>query len=352
MEFWGLPGHLHQCILQAHYADPNDPRNLEKPGGQPGKYKVIFTLSRPGFSPLPDSEFSVADHLKGDSHLAITKPAMIDLNFPDADAINLSVATENGRFNFTGRPNRNGFLAGIELDEIEAENCKQAAVKAYHALMPTLSSFSLFFNIPLNIYQVDVTELRTNSRLFTMLMPFRNTPLTAVPFDQLSEELLRYASFYREGMNSSSPNYQFLCYFKIIEGLRKRRERLTNEAKDRGEQIQSRPRPIIPETPEDQAKWVDSLFPVRWQLDELALNSIFPSEACGRKVADVVQKELTMIRHRIAHGLLDGGEPAASIDHMPDVDEVDRWLPLTKCLSRLHIKMEFPEYFGDQSILS
>jgi len=47
---------------------------------------------------------------------------------------------------------------------------------------------------------------------------------------EISQEFRKYASYYREGLASNSLNYQFLCFYKIIEGIRKRRHRLTTTA--------------------------------------------------------------------------------------------------------------------------
>src|SRR5438094_5408570 len=44
--------------------------------GVRSEYKIILTLSRPGFSLLPEGEFKQADLFKGDSHLAIAEPAL------------------------------------------------------------------------------------------------------------------------------------------------------------------------------------------------------------------------------------------------------------------------------------
>ena len=61
----------------------------------------------------------------------------------------------------------------------------------------------------------------------------------------MSEDYCHYASLYREALQSNSPFYRFLCLFKIVEGLHKRRGRLTIEAKRQGT-FTSR-KPLIPE---------------------------------------------------------------------------------------------------------
>lgn len=342
----GLPGFQQHLIARPHYEDPNDPRNLGGPGGLPGQYKVVFVFSRPGFPLLPEHRYSFAEKLKGDSHLAITKPAHSDPNNPDADQIRLYAKSNQGNFVFKGYPNDKGFLGKLELESIAAMHLGDAALKAHTALASGLSNISVYLDIPLHIYQMEVTELRTNTVMIGFLVPPTETPLFFIPTDEMTEEFRRYASLYREALNSNSPNYQFLCYYKVIEGMRKRQERLIAEAKAKGEKISSRPRQTIPQTPEEQVEWLNSIFPVRQEWDAMALNSSFPAQSLGRKIYDVVDNELDPIRNRIAHTVLRSGEPTISIDAGLDLDLINEWLPLTKCIARLLIRTEFPNVFN------
>lgn len=341
-----LPGFQQHIIARPQYRDPNDPRNLGGPAGLPGQYKAVFTFSRPGFSLLPEMEYSFADGLQGDSHLAITKPAHSEPNSPDADQVRIYARTPDANFVFTGYPNAKGFLAKIELASFDASHFGDATLKAYRALASGLSNISVYLDIPLHIYQMDITELRTNSVKMSLLGAHTEIPLSMIPTDVMTEEFRRYASLYREALNSNSPNYQFLCYYKIIEGIRKRQERLVLEAKARGETIATRPRLIIPIEAEDQIKWLNSIFPVRQTWDSTALELIFPAKSLGKKVNKIIDGELDSIRNKIAHTVLRSGEPTISIDEGLDMDLVTGWLPLGKCIARLLIKTEFPDVFN------
>jgi hypothetical protein len=343
MDLVGFPGFLQHLSLIPHFRDPNDPRNQFHPAGLPGRYKVIFTFCRPGFSPLHDNNVAPAEHHKGDSHLAIAKPAYDEPNLPGADQVVFQVRTRNGEFVFYGHPNEAGFLGKIESEPFNAQSFQDAQGKAFQAIAPALSNISFFLDVPLNIYQTDVVEMRTGGMMLSMVAPFNETPSFLAPSENLPDDYLKYTSFYREAMISNSPNYQFLCYFKVIEGLRKRRERLIVEAKVRGETPKTPLRQLIPKTREEQRQWLSTLFAVPWPWDDFALNMAFPQASLGRRVSDVVQNELTDIRNKIAHSVLDGGEPTISIDHPPDITQVVEWLPLTKCLARYHIKLEFPD---------
>lgn len=79
--------------------------------------------------------------------------------------------------------------------------------------------------------------------------------------------------------------------------------------------------------------------------DDLAIDSTFPKEAVGRKVNDIVDKELHNVRNKIAHAVLRSEEPTVSIDEGLDIELVAQWLPLAKCIARLVLKDEFPDFF-------
>ena len=64
----------------------------------------------------------------------------------------------------------------------------------------------------------------------TFLPPFQTTPLVTHANSALNPDFRGYASLYRQGLNSDSPVFQFLCYFRIIESVRRRRARLGSEA--------------------------------------------------------------------------------------------------------------------------
>lgn len=194
----GFPGFLQQLHLIPHFKNPNDPRNQLHPGGLPGNYKVVFILCRPGFSLLRDNNIAPAEHHKGDSHLGIAKPAYDEPNLPGADQVKFHIRTPDGEFMFYGLPNEAGFLGKIESEPFLAKHFQDAQNKAFHAIAPTLSNTSFYLDIPLNIYQIDVVELRTNGMMLSMMSPFRETPMFKVPSEEMPDEYLKYASLYRD----------------------------------------------------------------------------------------------------------------------------------------------------------
>src|SRR5690606_40898354 len=75
---------------------------------------------------------------------------------------------------------------------------------------------------------------KTGSHWLELVAPVHERSFATIPTRQYSPEYSFYASLYREGLNSSSSVYEFLCFFKILEGLFARRERLNREVVAKG----------------------------------------------------------------------------------------------------------------------
>jgi hypothetical protein len=138
-------------------------------------------------------------------------------------------------------------------------------------------------DIPVFIYQVDLTEIASGAKRMTFNPPFQTSPLVLRLDAALKPDFRGYASLYREALNSNSPVYQYLCYFKIIESVRLRRKRLGGEARGRGEAF-TRPPELFPSDPDELALWLNAFFTVRpptW--DEMVIESLLMPEVAGKK---------------------------------------------------------------------
>lgn len=341
----GLPGQHQHIITVLRFNPPTDPRNQIGPQGIPGDYSVTFVLERRGYNLLPERQYSYATGLRGDSHLAIAKPAFTPPGNPDATQIRIYARTEDGNFTFRGLPNNAGFLGKIESEPFRANSFSDAEEKAYRALAPSLSNWSVHLDIPLNIYQVDSTHLASGNSRMSMSTASWEVPFSVAPTAELKPEFRGYASLYREALGSNSAVYTFLCLFKVIEGILSRRQRLAVEAKNAAAAF-IRPRRRVPEKPEERIPWLNAIFPVRQTWDPMALDSIFRPEALGKKFGDVIDKILVPLRVDIAHALsLQSGELTLSVDELLHMQKVNNWLPLTKCIVRRMLKDKFPTEF-------
>lgn len=356
LEIRGLPGGRHYIMWRALYEDPDDPRNLGRMGGEPGEYDVLFTLSRPGYSLLPEYSYAVGERLKGDSHLAMRKPALDMPDVPDAPFIVIEMPTTEGIIKLVGHPNENGLLGQFEIRKIKAKTFNGAERKAYQILAAFLSYYSTCLDIPLLVYQVDVTDVRTGSVRVSLANPYPEAPFFIVPAVQISKEWRGYASIYREALNSNSTTYQFLCFFKIIEGVRMRQKQIDRDAKKVGRAVRRSPL-IVPQTTKEQIEWLNEIFPIHLDWDEMALKSIFVDESLGKEASDTNKTKsgdlycdyLRPLRDKVAHGLLsDTGDLTLSfsVDEAFQIPTVQKWLPLTKCIVRWLLKSEFPDDFS------
>jgi hypothetical protein len=145
---------------------------------------------------------------------------------------------------FLGEFNAQGYLGKFSAT-VEANDANEAAWTAHASLAPLLSSLSASADVPLFIESIDAVEEATGNGLTRWVNPFPEQAFNFGSLPLLSEDYCHYASLYREAMETNSSFYRFLCLFKIVEGLHKRRGRLTREAKERGDC--SPRRPLIPE---------------------------------------------------------------------------------------------------------
>jgi hypothetical protein len=334
----GLPGQQQHAIVVNQFRDPNDPRNNGGPKGLPGKYVVTFVLARPGFNLLPESQHSFANGLRGDSHLAVAKPAFSPPGNPDADKILIKGTTEDGKFVFTGFPNQRGFFGKVVSEPFDA--------KAHRALAPSLSNWAVHLDIPLYVVQTESVEVRTQNTQTSIRAPHSEVPLAISPTANLLPEFRGYASLYREALNSNSPVYQFLCLFKMVEAMLKRRARLATAARKAGQPF-TRRYESIPATADVAAiTWLNAIFSIRPNWDSMALASLFPTEVAGKSFQYVIDKVLYPMRVDIAHAIMSqSGELTLTVDELLHTQNLNKWLPLLKCIVRRMLKNDFPADF-------
>jgi hypothetical protein len=151
-------------------------------------------------------------------------------------------------------------------------------------------------------------------------------------------------AWYREALNSNSPVYRFLCLFKIIEGIRIRRLRLGKEAGGAREKCH-RPLEVIPRDDIAAKAWLNTIFPIHREWDPLTLGQIFPTEAKGKRLMHIVVTELEKLRNEIAHSIMQSGELSLSADDLVQIQRVNKWLSLTRCIARRMLKNDFPTQF-------
>jgi hypothetical protein len=340
----GFPG-TYQSLHMLYRFKGDDPRNTLPLGGSPGLYVVTFILHRPGYKLQQEHQLSFSSGLRGDSHLAISKPAFSPPGNPDADQICILGITEDGQFELVGLPNEKGYLGKIVTAPFQAKDRGHAEEIAYRALASPLSNMSLHLDIPLEIGYRETKELSNGSVSISFVSPYLEAPMAINATSNFGPEFPSYAALYREALNTNSPVYQFLCLFKIVEALRARRKRLARESK-RSKTSYANPDEVLPSTPAEIKNWLESLFYIRREFDLSTFESAVPQDLRGRNASDVIDNVLNPLRVKVAHALFgNAGELPMSSDDLTHTHSVTSRLLVTKCLVRRMLKNDFPKDF-------
>jgi len=322
-----------------------DARNSIPVEGIPGLYQVTFVLSRPGYSLVPEGSYSFSGGLDGDSHLAITKPAFVPPGNENASEIVVYCTTEDGHFVFRGAPNKRGVLGKLISEPFNANSRRDAEERAFRALSPSLSNWSVHLDVPLEICQRETCEITTGNVQTSIVTPHFQAPFAVLPAAQSLPEFRGLASLYREALNTNSAVYQFLCFYKIVEALRARRKRLQRRAKKLGTPY-SLPIEVLPATEKEIAAWLRSLFYARPDWDLFAIESAVPSELRGQEMGCVIDSVLKPLRDQVAHALTTAkGDLTLSVDELLHARQVTLRLPMMKCIVRRMLKNDFPAEF-------
>jgi hypothetical protein len=343
MPITSFPGEAAVITMVPYFAS-GDPRNTNDPKGQPGKYRVTIVLSRPGRYEQGERTFIFSDRLSGDSHIAITPPAIVPQTMPEAVAIRIRMMTPAGAFVFDGKPNAQGYLGKLVSEPFDAQNFQDALTRAFHAVAPTLSNWAAHLDVPVHVAQLDATELRTGAASMQVLTPPLHAAFAVEGEPKLEPEFMYYAGLYREALNSNSPAYRFLCLYKIIEGMRLRRSRLAKEARASGQEPESFAFEGVPADASALRPWLNSIFGVRDWVEQ-TVDQVLPADIRGKSFGYITESKLTPLRNEVAHGILDTGEPGMSIDDMLKLERVNLWLPLTRTIARRILKNSFREQF-------
>lgn len=176
---------------------------------------------------------------------------------------------------------------GKVLVPLEADNYEEAFDKAHETVLPMLCDLAYRYDVPLDILQVNVAVRTTLSHMAQKMPDYPEARLDENPFGEEGVDcsaLPLYSTLtylYREGLNSSSVNYGFLCFYKVIEGILKLRRQRASAGDRRhyeNEKVEG-----------DIAKH-------------------FPEEFHAKRFGYVKEK-MTPVRDRIAHAFLEKGAP-------------------------------------------
>lgn len=335
---YGFPGETSTLFRRHMWTGLYSHLNEVPISGLPGDYRVTFFLGRPEFRATPERVIGLSKGRPGDSHLTILT-SELPPGISEAE-IWIDVETASGSFRFRGYTNNNGHLAQLETFPFHAQDRRDAELKATRLVQILLSEQSARLDIPLQIQFVEVTDLTTWNRSVTAVAFFPDTH-TWEPVAAYDQEFAALAGLYREGLQSNSSIYRFLCFYKILEVSRKRREQLGRKSKAAGKTVRNRER--VPSSQTELKSWLNAIFvPRPWP--EQVVDRIFPAEARGKKLTALYDGELRRLRDQIAHGILDSGKYLL-LDDPEEIREFAYWLPFLRCAVRRTLKNDFPERY-------
>lgn len=335
-----LPGTRINLILCPRWMNPEDPRNHASPAGSPGFYHVAVIFARSDGTLASDVPLAEG----GDSFIVIPSAGKTpNPNLPYAGA---EYGTREEMIHFDGYVNIHGRLARMVAPKVYGSSFADADSKCLRAIHALLSQLTVRFNVPLHVAKTEIREISTENQRVAMVMPYTDarfsTELNFVP----SPDFLFYASLYREALNSNSAIYKFLCFYKIIEGLRARRNRIASERKLRGDDAR-RFTEVVPIEASDRKAWLTELFNMQSEWGEDESQSVFPREVFGKKFGKVIEKHLRPMRVGIAHAVLDTGEATLIADEKLHIDRIYQWLGIAQCITRQMLKNDFPKEFSN-----
>jgi hypothetical protein len=179
--------------------------------------------------------------------------------------------------------NAGGELSMISMD-IDAQTMQAAHDHFLEAIGPTLDHLSYLANASIITSLVRVIDDTNDVQELYCISPHRPFVLGSI-IRSLKAELLPAYSIYREAKNSNSVFYQLLCYYKIIEGLQKLRDKAIRRARKANLDL----RPLVEKVPphEDLAPGLQP-----W---------------VGKSIKSFFDTVLTKHRDRVAHYILKEG---------------------------------------------
>lgn len=308
----GFPGLRYYGITLVH--GENHPlAGLEiDPGGYPGMYLVTVILRRQGAPDNPKSVQLDAQLMEGDSHLHFPESFVEKTAEKQPLFMKISERSSNGDLvEFLFVPNKWQRLGKIMVP-LEAKNYEEAFDKAHQTLVSILCDLSYRYDVPLDILQVNVVEKTTLTHRAQKMADYPEARLDEHPF---GKEGMDYSALplyttltylYQEGLNSSSVNYSFLCFYKVIEGIRKMREQRSANGEHR-----------------------------RYSNEKVegAITQHFPEKFHNKKFSYVIDEMLLPTRNRIAHAFLDKDGP-----DIEQYDSLEKRLKLEREVSSYRVQ--------------
>ncbi len=201
LKTWGVPGEEQKLFRFPLAKDQSKKFSLRELWGQGGNFSVQFLLSRPGFRLSPHDEHGFTDdRTQGDSHLLFSG---------DSKALGTKISIEVLGQNsesvvLLGHANEQGRLGKVTAT-LSARSWDEAEQRAYNALTPWLSMWSLRHDIPLNVETVQVEHCGSKVSMLRVHATSSEVFLKDHVLNASGNQFREFASIYREAVVSDTP---------------------------------------------------------------------------------------------------------------------------------------------------
>jgi Methylamine utilization protein MauJ len=297
--------------------------------GSPGFYSASFALARPGSVVYRQHvDFDVIA-LEGDSLLEIGLEPGLRLQGLTSDGM--------ARSEFSLFPNSEGRLARVDI-RVRAEDLEEASNRAYSYVAALLSWWSFRYDVAIEIAAWRITEEGTQTfDVHTGLLG--RTARLDVEAERANVEVSRslrlLLSAYRDGLTSTSPLHQVVCFWRVMEGVWARRRRDFEAPTAAGTTVLEASERV----PNSQG-FLSSFDP--WQRQ-------FIKPYQNKKFKAVREKLRSELRDAITH--LDGEQPVVSADELTDLGKCESAIPILRYMARelLASEIQKQERHGSQA---
>lgn len=300
---------LHHTIAVIYQFAPNDSRSglVNEADGSPGTYRVTFALSLPG-AEVFHGNVSMADVMaSGDSLLML--PA-------DVAQVGVKLTGENEVVEVLAFPNDRHAMSKVQM-RLSAQGFVDAARYAHDLIMPLLSRWSFDSDVAIDVAAYEVFEEATGSSHWTIGLLGRDKGMTPTPDIPSTPALRRLLSSYREGLSATNPFYRVLCFYKVIEGVKKQRDIRRVEKLAAGVKYRN-PSEVIPPD--------DANFPI----SDPEEREVFAGHY-GKKFTNVLDDMRGTFRNAVAH--LDPTGDSLVADSFEDTRACQRAAPVLKYMA-------------------
>jgi len=279
--------------------------------GSPGVYDVVLILGIPGLTSVTTS-INLDESLVGGDSLLVGAGLELRLDSGTGVAGTAQVI-----------PNREGRLAQVRAS-IQADDFAAAERLIHNLVVPTLSLLAFHADVALETTGMLLTEHATQIKRFstTMLGTFQPAP---TPVGVLTPPLRLLLATYREGLNSNSPLYQALSFYKVLEHVKALATQQRRSAARAGQTVTD---PIERRLPTDLADFPEH---TEWEVEVFA-------GYLGKTYTEVRTALTDTIRNAVAH--LTPGRDVRSADLLADIQACRDAVPVLRYIARALISDE------------